>query len=177
MKLEYTLSLADFQAAQSLHWHQTLARRVIHFSIYAGVPCLTAAIGSVLAKRVGILGQESPYWFQFLFGLVVASAYLTATVKGRKSKRFKKHFERRVPPNKRRSWIEVNDLGVTSAIVGTEPESYEWSTLFGFAQDEKITLIYIATKRFLFFPTQAMSPAQRAELNDLVARHVTPRTP
>jgi len=36
-------------------------------------------------------------------------------------------------------------------------------------------MIYLAERRFLFFPTPAMSPAQRTELNDLIARHVTKR--
>jgi hypothetical protein len=45
----------------------------------------------------------------------------------------------------------------------------------GFTQNDRITLIYINDRRFFLFPTTALSPAQRTELNDLVARHVVKR--
>ena len=47
----------------------------------------------------------------------------------------------------------------------------------GFAQDEKMTLLYVFKDRFLMFPTAALSPDQRSELGDLVARHVVRSKP
>jgi hypothetical protein len=47
-----------------------------------------------------------------------------------------------------------------------------WTAIVRFAQNEKVTLFYVAKARFLFVPTQLFSEEQRAELNDLVARHL-----
>jgi hypothetical protein len=123
-------------------------------------------------KKFGLLGSEFPYWFEFLLGLVIASIYLLITAKGRNTRRFKNQFGRNFPPDKRRAWIEFNDKGIASAIIGTTPESHAWSSLIGYAQDDKMILFYLAKNRFLIFPSSAMSPDQRAELNALVARHV-----
>ncbi len=54
---------------------------------------------------------------------------------------------------------------------------YFWEGIVDFAQDEKSTLFYTSNDAFLFLPTQAMTKAQRAELNDLIARHVTRKKP
>jgi hypothetical protein len=177
MKLEYSITLADYQAAQALHWRQTFARRVLNFLIYDGIPCLAAATGCALMKKVGLLGRESPYWFEFLLGLVIASIYLLITAKGRNARRFKKQFSRNFPPDKRRAWIEFNDKEIRSAIIGTAPDSHAWDSIIGFAQDDKVILFYLAKKRFLIFPSSAMSPEQRAELNTLMAHHVPTRQP
>jgi hypothetical protein len=47
-----------------------------------------------------------------------------------------------------------------------------WQAIDRFAQNEKVTMLYIAEMRFIYFPTRSLSDAQRTELNDLVARHV-----
>ncbi|MGA9670439.1 MAG: YcxB family protein [Terracidiphilus sp.] len=177
MKLEYSITLADYQAAQALHWRQTPVRRVLNFLIYDGIPCLGAAMGCVLMKRFGVLGHGRSYWFELLFGLLVGSAYLLTTAKGRNRKKFRKHFERRFPPHKRRAWIEFNEVGITSAVIGTEPESHAWNSIIGFAQDQEMILFYLAKSRFLIFPLSGMSRTQRTELNGLVARHLPKRNP
>jgi hypothetical protein len=172
MKLEYSITLADYQAAQALHWRQTLARRVLNFLIYDGIPCLGAATSCVLMKRFGVLGYGKPYWFEFLFGLIVGGIYLLVTAKSRNARRFRKKFEHSFPPEKRRAWIEFNDEGITSAIIGTDPVSHTWGSLIGFVQDNQMTLFYLAKNKFLIFTSSAMSPTQGAELTDLVARHL-----
>jgi len=170
MRLEYSITLEDYQAAQSLHWRQTFARRVLNFLIYDGIPCLAAASCCALMKRAGLLGSGSSYWFEFLFGLAIASIYLLITAKGRNTRRFKKRFGRDFPPDTRRAWIEFNDKGITSAIIGTAPANFAWSSLLDFARDDKVTLFHIRKGAFLFFPTSVLSPDQLAELNALVAR-------
>ena len=118
MKVEYAITLADYQAAQSLHWHQAFARRLVHFLFYDGFPCLAAGLACV-GKRVGLGGPETPYGLVFLLGLICASMFLWVTAKGRKAKRSRKDLERRFPPNRRRALFEPADDGVTSAVVDT----------------------------------------------------------
>lgn len=176
MRLEYTLTLADYQAAQYLHWHQTPARRFIHFFVYDGIPILTAATGCVVAKRLGLFGLRIPYWLEFTSSASIAALYLKVTAKGRKAKRYKKYYDRQFPPEKRTSWIEIDDSGVSSAIVGTDAESFEWTRIVGFAQDDNMTLLYLTKKQFLLFPSPAQNSSERAELADLITRYFGGRT-
>jgi len=104
--------------------------------------------------------------------MAVAAVYLKVTATGREAKRYRKQFERNFAPDKRNAWIEINDSGVSSAVIGTDPGSFQWSKIVGFAQDERMTLFYLAKKRFLLFPTPAQNSAERAELADLISRHM-----
>lgn len=172
LRIQFTLALADYQAAQSLHWRRTPARRFVHFFIYEGLPTLAAGAGCVVAKRLGLYGPEIPYWVEAVLGMVVAIVYLRVTATGREARRYRKHFERKFSPDNRNAWIEINDFGISSAIVGTDAESFQWCKIVGFAQNEKMTLFYLTKKRFLLFPTPVQNSAQRAELADLIARHI-----
>jgi hypothetical protein len=68
--------------------------------------------------------------------------------------------------------LEVDDQSIRSEIPGVSEGKFFWNAIAGFAQNEKITLLYVARKKFLFFPTNALTLDQRAELNDLVARNM-----
>jgi len=116
-----------------------------------------------------------PYCFETLFGLTVAVVYLKLTAKGRQAKRYKKQFERRFSSEERTAWIEMNDSAVSSAIAGTAAESFEWNKIIEFAQDDKMTLLYLTEKRFLLFPTPALDSADRADLDDLIASQFAAR--
>jgi hypothetical protein len=68
--------------------------------------------------------------------------------------------------------LDIGDVCIISTISGVSEGKFFWRGIFDFAQDEKATMFYIDKRRFFFFPTLALSPAKRSELNDLVARHV-----
>jgi hypothetical protein len=174
MRLEYTLTLADYQAAQYLHWHQTPARRFIHFFVYHGIPVLLAASACTVAKRFGIFGLRISYSLEFISSGAIAALYVTVTAKGREIKRYIKRFESKYPPNERTALLEVDGSGILGCL-GSDKESFEWSSIICAAQDERITLLYIAKNRFLFFPTTAMGSEERAELDRLVAEHLAGR--
>lgn len=176
MKIDYSLTLADYQAAQFLHWRQTPGRRFTHFLVYEGIPIVAAATGCVIAKRVGLFGSAMPYWFEASLGMGIAIIYLKLTAKRRNAKLYRKQYERRFPAGKRAGWIEATESGISSAVFGTEAESFQWDSFVGLAQDEKMTLFYVAENRFLLFPTPAKGSPQRAELDALVARHIAGRT-
>jgi hypothetical protein len=71
----------------------------------------------------------------------------------------------------------MDDDRILSGLPGVSEEKYFWNAIVGFAQDRKMTLLYLDKDKFLLFPTYALSPEQRAELNDLVARYVVKRKP
>ena len=132
---------------------------------------LGGATGCVVAKRLGLLGAGVPYWVEALSGVVISAAYLRLTAARSEAKRYRKHFERRFPPDRQTAWVDIDESGISSAIVGTDPESFEWCKIVDFAQDEKMTLFYLTKKKFLLFPTPLQESVQRAELADLIGRH------
>jgi hypothetical protein len=68
--------------------------------------------------------------------------------------------------------IDIDEERIVSVMSGLSESKILWNAVVKFAQNEKVTLIYLAEIRFLFIPTSAFTPEQRAELNELVARHV-----
>jgi len=176
LKLIYTLTLADYQAAQRLHWRQTLSRRAIGFLLFWCLPALGCSIALLAGKMMGIFLTEFSVRYVLLFGFVLGlliNSVLARIIQ--KPQMFRKQFERKFCPDQRSGSIEIEDGGVSSAILGTDVVSFQWHTFIGFAQDDKMTLLYLAKNRFLLFPTTAMTPAQRTELNDLVARYLPKR--
>jgi len=73
--------------------------------------------------------------------------------------------------------IDIDDDRVVFAVPGISVGTYYWDGIVDFAQDERVTLLYTGKNRFVLFPTQALSAAQRTELDGLVARHIQGRKP
>lgn len=176
MKLEYTLTLADLKSAQRLHCRQTLARR-LNCAFWNFVVPILAAIG--LAAFVFLDLPRITQYAAALFG--IECALLTISVANPIARYYKmrKCFRQLFPPlhSERTCILEANDDHLLSKIPGVSEGKFFWKALYGFAQDDKITLIYVAKSRFLFFPSAAMSPDQRVELNRLVCRYIMSRQP
>jgi hypothetical protein len=86
-------------------------------------------------------------------------------------------FKRIFPQTKTVSAIsaDIDDERIFCKNPGVSEGKFFWNAIVNFTQDEKVTVLYIDRRRFFFFPTNAMSPEERAELNDLIARHVVGR--
>jgi YcxB-like protein len=172
VKLIYSLTLADFQAAQQLHWRQTLSRRLIAFAVYWCLPALCCSLGLLAGRAIGLfltgLSAENVLLFGFVLGLLILGLWAPMS----RQQRFRKKFERKYPPDRRSASIVIDDGGVSSAILGTDEVKFHWSSIVGCAQDDKMILFYMAKNRFVSLPTHGMTSAQRAEISDLVARHV-----
>lgn len=173
MKLIYTLTLADYQAAQYLHWRQTLSRRATNFAVYWCLPAICSSIGLLVCRRAGLFLTELPAGYVLLLGFMLGFLINTLLAPMSRRQRFRKRFEQRFPFDRRSASIEIDNVGVSSAVLGTEEERFQWRNIVGFAQDEKMTLFYVKENAFIFFPTSALSPEQCTELNDLVARHLS----
>jgi hypothetical protein len=73
--------------------------------------------------------------------------------------------------------IDIDNERVVSSIPEVSEGKFFWNAIVDFAQDEKVTLLYIRKRAFIFFPTSVLSPDQHTELNDLIARHVVKGKP
>jgi|GEM_PF-3528590 len=169
MRITYALSFADFRAAQSLHIRQKLIRRVNIFIwpvlaviLLIGMIVFGNSDHQELSAQCLIFGSLS-LWFTMLFPIV---RYLNAR------KGFKRFFLS--GQTDQQISIDIDNERILSEIPGVGEGKYYWNTIIGFAQDDKVTLLYVYKDRFLVFPTTLLSPAQHAELYDLIAHNRVP---
>jgi hypothetical protein len=171
MKVNYTLTLADYKAAQQLHIRQKISRRISQYFWYVGVPVV-----AVLWLLVFILGDfwettdlGSPY--RWILSILLWFSIFLPLMRFINIRRCFKMLSQQLNKDRIVS-IEINDECVLSAIPGVSEGKFFWSAIQNFAQDEKVTLLYVAEKKFLYIPTNAFSPTERTELNELVSRNM-----
>lgn len=171
MKLDYSLTLADWKAAIRLHSHQRLGRR-IHFFIYDFViPAIAilASIGTIVAYAYGrsdlVDGIVIP-----VSALVVLAIFLPIL----RNLMIRKSFKGMFPPSKIGPGysLDIDNERILSVRPGSGEAKYFWAGICGVAQNSKITLLYISDILFLGIPTRVLSPAERTELYDLIAHNV-----
>jgi hypothetical protein len=171
MKLTYTLTLNDYKAGISLHKHQKLGRR-IHFFIYDVIfpsIAIVALLGTVAAYAYG---QSD-----LVDDLIVPDAALACIailVPLLRAYRIRKSYKQLFPPGRLdRNWsIDIDDERIVSSISGVCESKVLWTGVFAFVQDDKITSLYISENQYISIPTGALTPDQRTELYDLIARNV-----
>ena len=172
MKLTYTLTLDDYKAALLLHRRQKLIRRInvfiwpiLTFAFLIGVIVFTGSGHQELLTQCLIFGVVS-LWL----AIALPIARYFNMRKGFNRILLSKQMDRRIS-------IDIDDERIVSEIPGVGEGKYFWNAIIAFAQDKKVTLLSLYKDRFLLFPTAMLSEDQHAELNDLVARHVSKRKP
>jgi hypothetical protein len=168
MNLSYTLTLEDYKALK-LHRKQKLIRRVSPF-IWPTLLILSV-IGFVFAS----LGhhQELAASIALGAGALTVTILLPALV----FYNTRRCFKQLSPPSRadRTSYLHINEERILSKIPGVSEGKILWPGVFSFAQDDRVTMIYPAERRFLFFPTSVLTAKQRAGLNTLVAEKTAGR--
>jgi len=174
MRLEYTLTLSTYRSAQRLHIRQRISRR-LSFVVWFIVTPILAAVG-LLAFTVLDISRYTHSAALFA-GIEAGLVWLAVFCPIAREYQIRKSFKQLFPPNRTEmsSTLEIDDTYLLSIIPGVSEGKFFWSGICGFAQNEEVTLIYVAPKRFLFFPTSAMNPEQRTELSGLVARNLVKR--
>ena len=171
MKISYTPTLADYRAGLRLHYRRKMLRRVTHLVGLWSMPLVVISFLISSIYRLATTGQErSPgeiSWMllALLFTLAIpASRYFA----------IRRQFRNIFPPSRAdiEVTIDINEERIISSLPGWGEGKYFWNSILDFAQDQKATLLYVRKNLFLFFPTQAMSPAQQAELNQIIAKNL-----
>lgn len=172
MRLEYELSLQDFKAAFKLHNRQTFGRR---FVPWIG-PCLLCT--SIIAFIVFSIRNDPKLAAQAI-AISAGSLVITIGAPISRSLNCRRSFERLLPPERKNriSTIDLNDERIIRTISGVAELKLLWDGIYGFAQNERVTLIYTNKASFLIIPTRDMSPEQRGELDGLFTRHVARKHP
>jgi len=70
---------------------------------------------------------------------------------------------------------EIDADQILSVLPGLRRSAFDWASVLAFAQNESVTVVRMVGHQFVFFPTSALNPEQRAELDELVSRHGTRR--
>ncbi len=176
MKLEYTLTLADAKAAERLHIRQRLGRRIGYGFLYLGMPVLAtfSLIGfyafDIGAKRDFALG------YSVIVVILISQAIFIPVERSKRLNRLIKPKTAMGELTPARS-IEINEEKISAEIPFMAKTDLTWSAIAQVIQDENVTLVYVNDKDFILVPTRAFTSFQRTELNDLVARRITPRKP
>ena len=174
MQLVYTLTLSDVRAALRLHSKQNWGRRVRFIISSAIVPAL-AVVVSISWILLGLIGHTE--WVSMLrnFGIVlIFLSFFSYFYRVELARRvYKQIFPRAVADRASNvDYIDIDSECIFSRTPGVGEHRYFWTSIVAFAQNDRMTLLYVDEGRFLLFPTRALSSEQGTELNDLVARHV-----
>jgi hypothetical protein len=68
--------------------------------------------------------------------------------------------------------IDIDDERIISSFSEIVEVKYFWNAIPNFVKNEKVAMLYVSKCCFLLVPIASLTPEQRTELNDLVARHV-----
>ena len=173
MQLAYEVKLTDYKAALKLHTRRSALRligRTIRFVILP-IFILFLAISLI----VSVFEEPTIHTFDFiapslmLLVLIAIPILHTFTIR--------KQFNLLFPLSRidRNVSLDINEERIISAFPQASEGKYFWNAISEVAQNDEITLFYLAKNRFFFVPTRTFSAAQRAEPNDLVARHTVKR--
>ena len=170
MNLTYIPTIKDYRAGLRLHYRRKLTRYITHLLGLWMLPLFVLLFSAPTIYKM--LAQPDEYSGRF--GWLIIALALSLLVPLLQyygvNKQFKSLFQD--SQTSKEVSVDINNDRVLSAIPGMSEGTYYWNAILDFAQDEKITLLYVAKNRFLFIPTQAFSPGQRTELNNLVASNI-----
>jgi hypothetical protein len=172
VKLTYTLTLADFKAARLLHRRQRVSRQIMHF-IWP-VLLVVFFVGAIVSS-----GNLQSQIFSQCLALGAGALVMTIGMPISRFLSIRRSFNRLFPPAQRdrTSTFEINDERIVRELAGTIELKLLWGAISDFVEDERVSLLYTNKDCFLIIPGRSMSTDQRAELNDLVARHVAKKNP
>ena len=178
MKLNYTISLADFKAAQRLHRRQKLSRRISFVLLYIVLPAV-AVLGWLCWPLLNITSDTPVAVSLGLSILDVVLLSFAATLPISREYETRKGFKRlfEAAHGNRNSFVEIDDEHILYDIPGVSESKLSWNAIIDFARDEKVTLFYVSKQAFIVLRTPDLSPEQMIEINDLVARHVVKKNP
>jgi hypothetical protein len=170
MKLTYTATFDDYKASFRLG---TRRKRTTFILLNIVVPIL-AVSGLLVFPHLHITDQTPMPATILIAGLELLLIYLSIAIPIDRFFKVRKAFKRSYPPARadQSATIDIDDERILSVIPGLLEVSFRWDAIVDFAQDDRVSLFFVDKDSFFFFPTSALSPEQRTELNELVARHL-----
>jgi hypothetical protein len=167
MKVEFTITFKDYKNAVKLHRKQKFVRRMIPWILPSLLAvCIVVFMAASVTKNTAVASQA----------VAIAAGSITGMI-ARPFFRFlnmRRCYKQMYPPTRTSSMstIEIDDQRIVEVNPGSAEVRLTWDGVLDFVRDDTVTMIYFSSHRFFLLPTSAMSESQRAELDDLVARHL-----
>jgi hypothetical protein len=86
----------------------------------------------------------------------------------------RKSYKGMFPPSKTGPGysLDIDEERILSTRIGFGEAKYYWAGICSISRNKRIMILYLSEILFICIPTYKLSPDQRFELNDFVARHV-----
>jgi hypothetical protein len=166
MQFTYTLTLKDYKAALQLHRRERIGRRIYFCLFSLAVPILVIIpLIALLILIYGRRGSTLNYVFvpDFILLLIIY--------------KFRERYILLCSSINQDLTLYLDDEGIRSVNPDVSDGKTYWKAIYSTVQDEKVMLLCATDKTIILVPKREMSPEQRTELSDLVARHVVKRKP
>ena len=167
MRVEYPLRFGDYRSALILHTTRTLLGRLWYVLMMWIAPGV--AVLCLLPILIVHLHRVSHFDLKSL-GLLLVLTFCLA-VPALQLSDLRKQFDARFPRgSEKNAVLEIGGEEIVSTLAGQDEVRFPWSDVTDFAQNERMTLIYVG-KNLLFAPTDVFSTSDRGELNALIAHY------
>jgi len=166
MKIQYKLTPADFGSAFRLHICQS-SIRVIGIAIWPLLTILCILTPLILGPQSRISELCISVGWIFLSASVLAVGNYFYNVRHSYKNQF--HQAR----TEGATFVEMDEDIILYTVPGISESKFSWNAIIGVTEGKKVILFYVSKGRFLIVPTRALPSPQHAELDGLVARHVT----
>jgi hypothetical protein len=174
MRYDYVLRFDDYQDSQKLYLRHRRSAALFYY-FYVWVLPLAGILSCALfvASRYGF----HPEFSAALAGFAAAGLWFALFIPIMQFVGRRRCWKRLVPVDLKGkakdmeipASLEFNDEQVISAIPGRSEGRFYWPAIVDFAEDEKIALLFVHKKRFLFIPKRAMPTEVWDEFRDLLA--------
>jgi hypothetical protein len=160
MRYEYKLTYQDYKDAQKLYLKSSWKAALSHYFWIWAVPI----VGCILALPLiaTLLGFRSE-WFESMAGFGGAGLWFAIFIPAMRIYTVRKCWKRLLPENARKSVrteisaaLEWNEEQLISILPGRSEGRFFWSALVDFVENDKLVLIFIKKKMFLFIPKDAL---------------------
>jgi len=166
---EYVLRKPDFVAAQHLYLrHNRRAAFSYYFWIWL-VPILGFVV-ALIALTAHVLGQEAlAYQLRPLAAVGLWFAIFIPVMRWWQIRKLWKASSETLDGGKPVS-LQFDDTILVSAIPGKSEGRFYWNSLLDYAEDERIAMLFIRKKLFLYIPKAALPEEAWAQIRSLAPR-------
>ncbi len=170
MIFSYTVTFADFKAANRLYRSLRLTRR-LNFALWFIILPLLAIAGSILflVFDMSKLTEYAAILFGIECGLSVLSGYSIFCYFYKTRQAYKQVFTD--SGKERIIELEVAEESVRTLVPGVSEGKYFWNQNIDVAHDEQALILVMAKGRFTTIPTRYLTQAQIDEIQAIVNRN------
>ena len=175
MKVEYTPTYTEFKTCVKLDRKHNRSNLVIHILMTWLAPSAAAMV--IMTMLLTSQRVKVTYTSGSMVTFAALAMCLWAPFIERRALRGQ--FRSIFPANTKikRVSATIDETGIQIEIPEAAMARYQWTAFVRSAQDSDSILLYTTRTKFLFLPASAFTAVQRAEFEDLIARHITSRKP